>query len=61
MSHEGHMQYHHAKYDDSMWNIVIEWENEDITSEPLSIIGANNSVACAIYEKENDELEKLGY
>ena len=33
---------------------MIEWENGVITSEPLSIIGANDSDTCAIYAKENN-------
>jgi len=32
---------------------MIEWENGEITSEPLTIIAADDPVTCAIYAKEN--------
>ena len=40
---------------------MIEWENREITSKPLSVIGMNNSVTCTIHEKENNLLNKLGW
>ena len=39
---------------------MIEWENGEITSEPLSIIGVNNPVTYAIYARENNLLDELG-
>jgi hypothetical protein len=33
--------------------LLIEWENGEITKEPLSIIAADDPVTCAIYAKEN--------
>ena len=32
---------------------MIEWENGEITSKPLTIIAADDPVTCAIYAKEN--------
>ena len=40
---------------------MIEWENREITSEPLSIIGADDPVTCAIYARENKLLDKPGW
>ena len=37
-----------------------EWENGEITSEPLNIIAADDPVTCAIYVDENDLLELPG-
>ena len=44
-----------------MHNVMIEWENGEITSEPLSIIGADDPVTCAIYARENKLLDKPGW
>ena len=40
---------------------MIEWENGEITSEPLSVIGADDPVTCAIYADENNLLDKPGW
>jgi hypothetical protein len=44
----------------SQCNVLIEWENGEITSEPLKVIAADDPVSCAIYERENDLLDKPG-
>jgi hypothetical protein len=36
---------------------MIEWENGEITSEPLAVIAADDPVTCAVYAKDNDLLE----
>jgi len=36
---------------------MIEWENGEVTSEPLSIIAADNPVTCAIYARETSLLD----
>ena len=40
---------------------MIEWENGEITSEPLSIIAKDDPVICAIYARDNDLLELDGW
>jgi hypothetical protein len=30
---------------------MIEWENEEITTEPIAIIEADDPVTCAIYAR----------
>ena len=42
-------------------NVMIEWENGEITSEPLSIIGANDPVTCANYARDNNLLDTPGW
>jgi len=41
--------------------IMIEWENGEITSEPLGNIAADNPVTCAIDAKENSLLDQDGW
>mmetsp|Transcript_13186 Transcript_13186/g.23919 ORF Transcript_13186/g.23919 Transcript_13186/m.23919 type:complete len:235 (-) Transcript_13186:1278-1982(-) len=36
---------------------MIEWENGEITLEPLAVIAADDPITCAVYGKENVLLE----
>jgi hypothetical protein len=40
---------------------MVDWENGEITSEPLSIIAADDPVTCAIYAQDNGLLELDGW
>ena len=40
---------------------MIEWENGEITNEPLSVIAADDPVTCALYGDENNLLDKPGW
>ncbi len=40
---------------------MIEWENGEVTSEPLSIIVADDPATCAIYSRENNMLDLDGW
>ena len=35
---------------------MVRWENDEITSEPLSIMAADDPVSCAQYALDNDLL-----
>jgi hypothetical protein len=39
---------------------MIKWENEEITTEPLAIIAADDPVTCAIYARDNKLLDLDG-
>ena len=39
-------------------NVMLEWETSEVTSEPLSIIKADNPVTCALYSANNNMIEK---
>ena len=45
----------------SKYNVQVEWETGEITFEPLSIIPADDPVACAAYAKENDLVALEGW
>jgi hypothetical protein len=49
------------EYKGSQCNVLIEWENGEITSEPLKVIAADDPVSCAVYARENDLLDKPGW
>jgi hypothetical protein len=45
----------------SQVNVLIEWENGEITSEPLTVVAADDPVTCAIYARDNDPLNQPGW
>jgi hypothetical protein len=45
----------------SQITLLIEWENGEITKEPLRIIAADDPVTCAIYARENGLLDQPGW
>ena len=61
VSHQGPLKPDHPDYNGSTYNVMIEWENGETTSEPLSIVAADDPVTCAIYAKENNLLEASGW
>jgi len=60
-AHKGPLKQNHPNYKGSTYNVMIEWENGEITSAPLSIIAADDPVTCAIYAWENNLLEQEGW
>ncbi len=60
-AHEGPLKSSDPSYKGSKHNVMIEWENGEITSEPLTIIAADDPVTCAIYAKENGLLDLDGW
>ena len=60
-AHEGPLAPNHRNYKGSSYNVMVEWENGEITSEPLSVIAADDPVTCAIYARENNLLELEGW
>jgi hypothetical protein len=59
--HQGPLTKNDKDYNGSLYNVMIEWENGEITSEPLSTIGKDDPVTCAIYARENNLLELEGW
>jgi hypothetical protein len=45
----------------SSYNVMIEWENGEITTEPLAIIAADDPVTCAIFARDNNLLDLAGW
>ena len=61
VAHEGPLQTSHPAYNGSPWNVQIMWEDGSTTTEPLSIIAADEPVVCAMYAKRNGLLDKPGW
>jgi hypothetical protein len=60
VSHQGPITSNHPDYNGSTYNLLIEWENGEITKEPLQVIAKDDPVTCAIYAKENGLLDLPG-
>jgi Reverse transcriptase (RNA-dependent DNA polymerase) len=54
VSHEGPTQ-------GSQYDLLIEWENGEITKEPLKVIATVDPVTCTKYARENGLLDKPGW
>lgn len=61
VSHQGPLEASHKDYMGSSYNVMVEWENGEITTEPLSTIAADDPVTCAIYARENNLLQLSGW
>jgi len=61
IKHDGPLNRSNPDWKGSLWNVAIEWENGEITIEPLSIIGADDPVTCAIYARDNNLLDLDGW
>ena len=57
VGHQGPLSHTHPSYMGSKYNVTMEWENGEITPEPLSIIAKDSPVACAIYARDNNLLD----
>ncbi len=60
-AHEGPLIRTHADWKGSSYNVMMELENGNITSEPLAVIAAADPITCAIYAEDNDLLEVDGW
>ena len=58
---QGPLKPSHPQYQGSKYNVLVEWEDGSTTSVPLSLLAADDPVACAIYAKENNLLEVDGW
>ena len=61
IGHEGPLSNTHAMWKGSTYNVRIEWENGEITDEPMTTIAADDPVTCAIYAKDNALLDVPGW
>ena len=61
VGHEGPLTEDDKTYNGSSYNVMIEWENGEITSEPLSMIAADDPVTCTLYAIEKDLLHVDGW
>ena len=61
VSHQGPLDKNHKDYNGSSYNVRIEWENGEVTDEPLTVIAADDPVTCAIYARDKNLLHLPGW
>jgi hypothetical protein len=61
VGHEGPFRASDPEYKGSRYNVLIESENGEITSEPLNIFDQDDPVTCAVYAREHGLLEEEGW
>jgi hypothetical protein len=61
VGHQGPLLWHNKDYNGSRFNVLVEWENGEITTEPLLVNAADDPVTCAVYAREHDLLDVKGW
>ena len=59
--HQGPLSPQDENYKGSKYNVMVEWETGEIADEPLSLIAADDPVACAEYAKKHYLLHLDGW
>jgi hypothetical protein len=58
VGHGRHFRTSGPEYKGSRYNVLVEWENGEIMSEPLNVFGKDDPVTCAVYAHERGLLEE---
>ena len=61
IAHEGPLKPGDRSYKGSTYNVMVNWEDDSKTWEPLSIVGQDDPVTCARYGKRCDLLDEPGW
>jgi hypothetical protein len=61
VGHEGPFRASDPEYKGSRYNVLVKWQNGEITSEPLNIFGKDDPVTCAVYARKHGLLEEEGW
>ena len=61
ISHQGILSQKHPDYQGSAYNIKVQWDDGDITNEPLAVIAKMYPMLCATYGKKHQLLKKPGW
>ena len=54
IGHQRHLAASDPGWKSRKYNVQVEWETGEMTSEPLSVIAADDPVTCAAYGKQHD-------
>ena len=49
LGHKGPSKATDPNWKDNKWNVQIEWETDEITFEPLSVIAADDPITCPAF------------
>ncbi len=60
VGHQGPLAQNHSDQQGSSYNVRIEWENGEITDEPLDVLAIDDPVVCTTYADKHNLLELPG-
>lgn len=60
VGHDGPLDAKHPKYKESLYNVLVLWEDGSETYEPLTVIRRDDPITCAKYAKEHGLLDTPG-
>jgi hypothetical protein len=55
--HEGPLNKNHSSWRGDQYNDKVEWENGEVSYEPLHMIAADDPVMCGVYAKDHGLLD----
>jgi hypothetical protein len=61
VGHEGPLKSHDPTYKNSMWNVLVEWTDGTMTSEPMWIMKRDDPITLAAYGLEQGLLKAPGW
>ncbi len=61
IAHEGPLRPEDPSYNGSLYNVKVLWSDGATTYEPLSVMGADDPVTCAVYARKQGLLDKPGW
>jgi hypothetical protein len=61
LDHQGPLSPNDKKYNGSRYNVLLEWETGEKTWEPLGVIAKADPTTCAIYAKDKELLNAIGW
>jgi hypothetical protein len=61
IGHQGPLSHKDKDYKGSTFNVQVEWENGEVTYEPLKNISKDDPVTCEIYACDYNLLEVPGW
>ena len=59
--HQGPLHQQDSNYQESKYNVTVQWSNRETINEPLFMIAIDAPIACAIYVKEKNILDLPGW
>ena len=61
VAHQGPLKWSDPSHKGSLHNVLLEWENGEVTAEPLNIVGKDDPITCAEHARDNGLLNEEGW
>ena len=61
VAHEGPLESTDPNHKGSKYNVMVEWDSDEVTYEPLTVISKDDPITCAVYAKKHDLLDTTGW